>query len=51
MPDYKFTVGVEGDEDKLWGRDSGKGILSKILKNAKISLANLSNCAKVFVPR
>jgi hypothetical protein len=41
MPDYKFTVVIEQDEEGLWGRDSGKGILRKILKDAKISAGEL----------
>jgi hypothetical protein len=41
MPDYKFTVVIERDEDGLWSRDSGKGTLRKILRDAKISTGAL----------
>jgi hypothetical protein len=41
MPNCKFTVAIEQDKNKLRGRDAGKGILKKILKNAKISAREL----------
>ena len=48
MPDYKFTVVIEQDENRLRGRDSGKGILRKILKSVKISAGELEQWRQVI---
>ncbi len=39
MPDYRFTVVIEQDEDEPGGRDLRKGGLSKISKDAKINVS------------
>jgi len=45
-PATEFTCGRG-----LYQRASGKGTLRKIVKDARISLVDLSNYAQVFVPR
>jgi hypothetical protein len=37
MPDHKFAVVIEQDEDRFLGQRLRKNILRKILKDAKIS--------------
>jgi hypothetical protein len=51
VADHKFIVAIEQDKDRLRGRGARKGILRKILKDAKISAGELEQLAKVFIPR